>query len=228
MSRIGRPSLAIEAWSLVVSYSLTPDMSFLAWALLLLLLGCIFLVLEFFVPSSGTLGVLAGLSLIAAIVLAFLEGPVQGTAMVVAVSLIVPTACILAVKYWPHTPIGRLILVPRPDRPEEVLPETEGYRGLTQLLGRKGMAKSVMLPGGSVQIDGRAYDAVSEGMPIDPGTAIVVVGVSMQRIIVRPDDSPLPAEVLPDIELPAIESAPATTAATAVEPLQNPFEDPLP
>ena len=205
-------------------------MSFLAWALLLLLLGCIFLVLEFFVPSSGTLGVLAGLSLVGAIVLAFLEGPVQGTVMVIAVSIIVPTACLLAVKYWPHTPIGRLILIPRPERPEEVLPETEAYRGLGQLVGRRGLAKSMMLPGGSVQIDGRIYDAVSEGMPIDPGTAVVVVGVSMQRIFVRPDDSPLPAEVVPDIELPAIESDPAPTATTvaAAETLPNPFEDPLP
>jgi membrane-bound serine protease (ClpP class) len=205
-------------------------MSFLAWALLLLLLGCIFLVLEFFVPSSGTLGVLAGLSLVGAIVLAFLEGPVQGTAMVIAVSVIVPTACLLAVKYWPHTPIGRLILVPRPERPDEVLPETEAYRGLTQLVGRKGLAKSVMLPAGSVQIDGRMYDAVSQGMPIDPGTPVVVVGVSMQRIVVRTDDSPLPAEVVPDIELPPLQAAAPPTAATLAssEPIVSPFEDPLP
>ncbi|HUE71978.1 MAG TPA: NfeD family protein [Pirellulaceae bacterium] len=206
-------------------------MSFLGWALLLLLLGCIFLVLEFFIPSSGTLGVLAGLSLVAAIVLAFLEGPVQGTGMVIAVSIIVPTACLVAVKYWPHTPIGRLILIQRPERPEEVLPETEGYRGLAHLVGRKGQAKSVMLPAGAVQIDGRTYDAVSEGMAIDPGTAVVVVSVSMQRIVVRPDDSPVPAELVPDLEIPSLESSPApetTAAAAQPEPLANPFEDPLP
>lgn len=205
-------------------------MSFLAWALLLLLLGCIFLVLEFFVPSSGTLGILAGLSLVGAIVLAFLEGPVYGTGMVIAVSIIVPSACILAVKYWPHTPIGRLVLVPRPDRPDEVLPQTESYRGLGQLVGRKGMAKSMMLPAGSVQIDGRTYDAVSQGMPIDPGSPVVVVGVSMQRIVVRIDDSPLPAEVVPDLELPPVETSPPPVPATLAssEPLRSPFEDPLP
>ncbi len=207
-------------------------MSFLAWALLLLLLGCIFLVLEFFVPSSGTLGVLAGLSLLGAIVLAFLEGPLQGTAMVIAVSIIVPTACMLAVKYWPHTPIGRLILIQRPERPDEVLPETEAYRGMAQLVGRRGLAKSVMLPGGVVQIDGRSYDAVSEGMAIDQGTAIVVVGISMQHIVVRPDDSPVPAEVVPDLELPPLEAASPTAgpiiATAQSEPLASPFEDPLP
>ena len=104
------------------------------WAIALLVLGLVFLVLEFFIPSSGTLGVLAGLSLIGAIVLAFLEGPVQGTGMVIAVSIIVPTACFLAVKYWPHTPIGRMILIQRPERPEEVLPQTEAYRGLSRVV----------------------------------------------------------------------------------------------
>ncbi len=203
-------------------------MSFLGWALLLLRLGCIFLVLEFFVPSSGTLGVLAGLSLVAAIVLAFLEGPVQGLGMLTAVAIIVPTACMLAVKYWPHTTIGRLILIQRPERPEEVLPETEAYRGLAQLVGRKGQAKSMMLPAGAVQIDGRTYDAVSEGMAIDAGTAVVVVGVSMQHIIVRPDDSPVPAELVPDLAIPALDSTPAPDTTTQPEPLINPFEDPLP
>jgi membrane-bound serine protease (ClpP class) len=206
-------------------------MSFLAWALLLLLLGCIFLVLEFFIPSSGTLGVMAALSLIGAIVLAFLAGPTSGIAMLVAVAVIVPTACILAVNYWPHTPIGRLILIQRPQRPEEVLPETEGYRGLSQLVGRRGLAKSTMLPSGVVQIDGRSYDAVSEGMAIDLGTAVVVVGISMQRIVVRPDDAPVPAEIVPDLDVPELESTPAmenTAAAAGPEPLPNPFEEPLP
>ena len=207
-------------------------MSFLGWALLLLALGCVFLVLEFFIPSSGTLGVLAGLCLVGAIVLAFLQGPAHGTGMLIAVAIIVPTACFLAVKYWPHTPIGRLVLIQRPERPEEVLPETEAYRGLAALVGRKGQAKSVMLPAGAVQIDGRIYDAVSEGMAIDPGMGVVVVGVSMQRIVVRPDDSPVPAELVPDLAIPSLESSPAPEP-TAVqrqppEPLASPFEDPLP
>jgi membrane-bound serine protease (ClpP class) len=208
-------------------------MSFLAWALLLLLLGCVFLVLEFFIPSSGTLGVLAALSFLGAIVMAFLEGPVYGSAVLVAVAVIVPTACVLAVKYWPDTPIGRLILIQRPQSPDEVLPETEPYRGLTTLVGRHGIARSVMLPSGVVQIDGRTYDAVSEGMAIDPGTPVLVVGVSMQRIVVRPDDSPVPAEVVPSLnetvsELPPSAQPTAPAPPRPPEVVPNPFEEPLP
>src|SRR6478672_5973647 len=182
-------------------------MSFLLWALLLLFAGCVFLALEFFVPSSGTLGVLAALSFVAAIVLAFMAGPVYGTATFIAVLVIVPTACILAVKYWPETPIGRMILIQRPQSPDEVLPETEAYRGMQHLVGRHGITKSLMMPGGVVEVDRKSYDAVSDGMAIEPGTRVLVVSISTQRIVVRPDDSiptdnfasePLAARVLPE------------------------------
>ena len=207
-------------------------MSFLLWALVLLFAGCIFLALEFFVPSSGTLGVLAALSFVAAIVLAFMAGPVYGTATFIAVLIIVPTACILAVKYWPETPIGRMILIQRPESPDEVLPETEGYRGLAHLVGRHGLAKSLMMPGGVVEIDHKSYDAVSDGMAIDPGTRIVVVSISTQRVVVRPDDSistdqfaaePLSAQVRPDEPQPAVPSIPPLE--TVMKDFENPFDE---
>ena len=46
-------------------------MDFFTWALILLAFGMVCLVLEFFVPSSGVLGVLCALSLAGAIVLGF-------------------------------------------------------------------------------------------------------------------------------------------------------------
>jgi membrane-bound ClpP family serine protease len=203
-------------------------MSLLFWALVLLLAGCVFLVLEFFVPSSGTLGVLAALSFVAAIVLAFMAGPVYGTATFVAVLIIVPTACLLAVKYWPETPIGRMMLIQRPQSPDEVLPETEAYRGMQHLVGRHGLAKSLMMPGGVVEIDHKSYDAVSDGTAIEPGTRIIVVSISTQRVVVRPDDNiptehfaeePLVAQVLSD------ESDSLPTSSSAAPPLESVMKD---
>lgn len=210
-------------------------MSLLFWALVLLLAGCVFLVLEFFIPSSGTLGVLAALSFVAAIMLAFMAGPVYGTATFVAVLIIVPTACILAVKYWPETPIGRMMLIQRPQSPDEVLPETEAYRGMQHLVGRLGLAKSLMMPGGVVEIDHKSYDAVSDGTAIEPGTRIVVVSISTQRVVVRPDDSisidhfsgPLQAHVLPD-EPPVGSIAPSSelpSTEAVLKDFENPFDD---
>ena len=156
-------------------------------AFALLLLGLIFLVLEFFIPSAGALGTLCALSLLAAIVVGFMAGPWTGATILVIEALVVPAALAAAVKWWPETPIGRQILIPRPKSPDEVLPDNENYRGLKDLVGKRGWARGIMLPSGSVLIDNRPYDAVSEGVPIEAGQTVLVVGVSTQRLVVRPD-----------------------------------------
>lgn len=208
-------------------------MSLLLWALVLLLAGCIFLVLEFFIPSSGTLGVLAALSFVAAIVMAFMAGPAYGTFVFISVLVIVPVACVLAVKYWPETPIGRMILIQRPESPEAVLPQTEAYRGMQHLVGRHGLAKSLMMPGGVVEIDHKSYDAVSDSAAIEPGTRIVVIGISTQRVVVRPDDisqdkfsEPLQAQILAEEPVPSESAAAAELPAeTVLKDFENPFDE---
>ena len=157
------------------------------WAILLLLLGLALLVLEFFIPSGGSLAVLCALSLLAAIVVGFMAGRVTGSLVLLSVVVVVPAALVAAVNWWPNTPIGRMMLIQRPESPDDVLPETHAYRGLKELIGRRGIAKGLMLPSGQVEIDGRSYDAVGEGVAIDPGQLVVVVAISTQRLVVRPD-----------------------------------------
>jgi len=166
----------------------------LVWSILLLVLGLVFLALEFVIPSGGVLGVLCALSFLAAIVVGFFAGPWTGTALLLAVCTIVPLSVSAAVRWWPDTPVGKLMLVERPRSSDEVLPETVAYRGLKDLIGRHGHSKSLMMPGGHVIIEGKTYDAVSEGQPIDPHQPIIVIGISTQRLVVRPD-SPVKAQL---------------------------------
>jgi membrane-bound ClpP family serine protease len=200
-------------------------MDLATWAVLLMLLGFGLLGLEFFVPSGGALGVLCALCLVGAIVLGFLEGRGTGLAILLTECIVVPAAMGIAVRWWPHTPIGRLILVQRPSAPEDVLPETIHYRGLKEFVGRRGLAKGLMLPSGSVVIDGKLFDAVSEGVPIDPGTAVIVVGVSTQRLVVRPDTT-IRAELAETLDY-APELAEPFETAHEVSP-QLPAESPAP
>src|SRR5829696_5451172 len=118
----------------------------LTWAIALLFLGLAFLVLEFFIPSGGALGVVCALSFLAAIVVGFMAGPWTGAIILLAVCIIVPTSVAAAVGWWPETPIGKLMLVGRPRTADEVLPETMAYRGLKDLVGRRGQAKGLMVP----------------------------------------------------------------------------------
>lgn len=161
-------------------------MDLILWSIALLLLGLSMLLLEVFVPSGGVLSFLAVASIIASIVVAFMDGFPSGVIMLGVVTLCVPVLTWSAVRLWPHTPIGKLILARRPAHPDDVLPETEAYRGLRVLIGKRGRAISKMLPGGLVMIAGHKYDAISNGMAIDPDQVVQVIDVRTNRIVVRP------------------------------------------
>lgn len=161
---------------------------------------------------------LCALSLLAAVIVGFMAGPWTGLGILVTEGLVVPAALMAAVKWWPHTPIGRMMLIPRPESPDEVLPETEAYRGLHDLVGRRGTARGVMLPSGTVVINGKPYDAVSEGVPIEAHQTVLVVAVSTQRLVVRPDTT---------IRAELAETTPAAAAAGPGDPLAQQFADPF-
>ena len=162
----------------------------LLWSILLLVLGLGLIALELFVPSGGVLGILAALAIIASIAVAFSGGWVTGVIMLVATMLILPVALAAAVHYWPRTPIGRMMLLETPQSEDEVLSDTPEHRKLKDLIGKRGVAKTKMLPSGAVVIDGRVYDAIGEGMAIDPGQPVRVTAVRTNRIVVVLDDSP--------------------------------------
>lgn len=167
----------------------------LYWSLLLLGLGVALIALELFVPSGGVLGFLAVVSLLAAVWVGYTGGPIMGTAVLVATLIVVPVVVALGLKIWPHTPFGRLILGRGPENPDDVLPKNEAYRGLERLVGRDGMTKTRMLPSGHVIIEGKSYDALTVGMPIEAGEPVRVVDVRTQRLIVRPTvEQPLEQE----------------------------------
>jgi hypothetical protein len=75
-----------------------------------------------------------------------------------------------------------------------------------------------MLPSGSVIIDGKTYDAVSEGVAIEAGQPIMVVSVSTQRLVVRPDTT---------IMAQLAGSSPATSAPESTKPLVPDIPDPF-
>jgi len=162
----------------------------LVWAALLMLVGCALVVMEIFIPSGGVLGFLATASVIAAVVMAFVyHGPTVGMVFVGVAIVAVPSLIALAFKYLPRTPLGKRILLGLPTE-DEVLPKDERKA----LLGKFGVVKSPMLPSGAVVIEGRTFDAVSQGMAIDPGQRVVVIEVKSNRIVVRPaehDERPL-------------------------------------
>lgn len=194
----------------------------LLWASLLLLLAIALVMLEVFVPSGGVIGVMAAISVLGSVGMAFYRSPSTGLMFLVMALFALPIALGVAVKVWPHTPMGRRILPSIPSS-EEVLPDNDHRRGLHELVGKVGRAKSLMLPSGAAEIDGRTVDAVSDGLAIEAGQLVRVVEVHGNRVLVRPATEA-------DARQAARTPAPAAddVLSRSIESIGlDPFEDPI-
>lgn len=163
------------------------------WAIILLVLGILVVLLEFIVPSGGVLGVTAATLLGAGVVVAFMHSLTAGTIALVALAITLPSLFVAFVNIWPSTPLGKRILL-GPQSKQDVLPPEQIQTPYEKLVGRKGTAKTKMLPSGIVLIDGNPFDAVSDGFAIEAGDPVRVIDVRMNRLIIQPFD---PADDLP-------------------------------
>ncbi len=191
-----------------------PGLDPLSWAILLLLIGCGLVVMEIFVPSGGILGFLSTVAILGSLFKAFEHSSTTGFGFIAITLLAVPTAIVLAFKYWPMTPMGKSFLGELPDAAD-----VKPFDPRRELVGRIGIAKSKMLPSGSISIDDHLFDAVSQGPAIDEGQAVIVVEVRANRVIVRPAD---------DDEIRHSGEDPRNLLSTPVEELGfDSLEDPL-
>jgi membrane-bound ClpP family serine protease len=181
-------------------------MSPLVWILLLVMVGLALVLLEVFIPSGGVLGLLAVLALGAGIVTAFVEqGALVGMGVLAGTLLAVPVVLVLAFRWFPATPLGRRVLPPPPSA-DDVLPDLSLRQRLRGLVGRRGRAASELVPWGTVEIDGEACEAMSEGGPIAAGEPVEVVAAQARALVVRVA-AVVPAAVAPAAPAPAAEPA---------------------
>lgn len=179
-------------------------------AILLLLLGLALLMIEVFIPSGGLIMITALASLGGSVYFAytawFQSDPSTWWTYVVGTTVSIPATVVGAFYLLQKTPLGRRILLEGPAS-DEVRPFSAEEAHLRQLIGRTGTTLSMLAPGGLVNVDGERLHCESEGIVIDPGQAVVVVGVTGNRVIVRPTAEAVPSEseggeVL-DFEFPA-------------------------
>lgn len=160
------------------------------WALVLLAIGLFVIVMELFIPSAGILGVLATVLILSSVVLGFMQGFGSGGLILLIVVIAVPALLVSMVKIWPHTPLGKMILL-KDLKPEDILPNSSHYQRTEGMVGSLGVAQTKMLPSGIVIIDGEKFDAISDGFAVDEGGAVKVIAVRENRIYVEPYDGTL-------------------------------------
>lgn len=159
----------------------------LLWAVGLILLGAVLGTLELFIPTAGLLGIGAVISLVAGIFVAFSHSTLAGFVAIGVVACGGPLFFLLAVRWWPHTPIGRRILNLPPDDLGGVhLFGDERIAELRKLIGRVAVAKTDLLPSGLIEIDNQRLDAVVSGTAVNRGDAVEIFSVEAGKIRVRP------------------------------------------
>lgn len=148
----------------------------------LLVAGFILLVLETVLPGivAGVAGVLL---VLAANAVAYLDVGVKAGNWTLALSSVLLVAITVAyVKFLPHSPFARLFVSNR------VIAEPPSTSA--GLIGRSGVAETVLRPSGVALIDGRRVDVRSEGPLIEKGAAIRVISADGMSVVVTHDTDP--------------------------------------
>jgi membrane-bound ClpP family serine protease len=161
------------------------------WPILLLSLGLSLAVLEVFFPTAGIFAFFSGSAMLGAILLGFQSSPYVGVTITGVAVVGVPILVSLGFRLWPHTFVGRQVLLEVP-RSEDVLPDEAHRRQMKSLIGRLGMAKCRMLPSGAISIEGQTLDATSEGMVIEAGQTVRVIKIEAKRLVVRAVEEEIP------------------------------------
>jgi membrane-bound ClpP family serine protease len=161
---------------------------YLTLAVILIGIGLVMLVGEFFLPTGGVF-IVAGLGLVmvAVGVVLYYGEPTEAAATMVGVCLGVPVVWNLGM-YAYRKAGGRLGL--RSDSLSQTVADDPEIAGLERLKGKVGKTVTPMRPSGSVELDGRRVDAITEGMMIAPGEWVRCVDVRAGRVIVRKIDAP--------------------------------------
>ena len=140
--------------------------------------GLAAIIVEFFVPAAGLIGVLGLGSIVGGIVLAYIRyGTGVGAAFLIGTVVITPAVIALYFKLFPRSFVGRWLILRGEERPEESL--------YTELAGKTGSALTSLRPSGTALIGGIKHSVVTAGEYIERGEQIMVSKVEGNRIVVR-------------------------------------------
>ena len=150
------------------------------WILVGLILGVILLCAEVYVPG-GILGAIGIVLLVASLIGVFARyGATVGGYYLAGVAAVVAAGMYLMSRYVPHSRFARSMFLRT---------EQRGYHStsedLSPLLGKEGVALTLLRPSGKALIDGRRIDVVTEGALVEKGAPVRVMEVEGARVVVR-------------------------------------------
>lgn len=167
------------------------------WEILIFIVGLILLVVEIFViPGFGVFGILGIVFIVSSLVLAMIfninfnfsftsSTIVFQKIMLVMVSLTVG----FGLSIWlgrklilANTRFGSIALKTELSKEDGYLSQGEGF---FHLVGKEGIAQTILRPSGKIEIEGNQYDAVANYGIIERGTPIKVLKFENSQLIVQ-------------------------------------------
>ncbi|MBN1555593.1 MAG: hypothetical protein JXA11_12680 [Phycisphaerae bacterium] len=149
---------------------------------LCLLAAAVCFLLEVCTPSFGVLAFLGLASFAGAVVFGFRINMFVGMMVILGCLIVTPIYLYFLVKLLPKTPLGkRLFLRAAPDATNDAAPESAI---LASLVGKTGVAETLLRPSGVVKIEGRRYDALAEHGMIEKGESIRILRAGGTDVVV--------------------------------------------
>ena len=150
-------------------------------AILLFVFGIIFLLVEAFLPGFGIFGISGLVAVIIAIVLAA-ASTTSGIYMLLISLFIAGIASFLAYKYFQRKGALKSFILSESATREAGYSSSADY---SYLLGKEGKTVTPLRPSGTVEIEGKRYDTVSESGYLDSSETVEIIKVEGYRIVVR-------------------------------------------
>lgn len=192
------------------------------WSILLLIFGLTTLIAEIFIPSGGALAVITVMAIVGSLVLSAVAwlwtAPLFFAAHFSLVLVLVPLCLLGALELLPRTRAGKRMILEGPNGDRLKAPQASTEEKLASLVGRRGLARTSLSPGGYVSIGDARYSAISGESLIDPGTHIIVTGVRGSTLVVSPS---MTAPEVPESIAAAPEELPTSSGEAGTMPPAN-------
>lgn len=155
-------------------------------AIICLIMGVIFIIIEIFEPGFGVFGILGGILAVAGIVLRVIVGDGNAFAQIFILlfiyMIIIVVAFLIMVFASKRGWLKRSPLIMKSTAVSETF--SAGTENYNSLIGKRGVATTDLRPTGKVSIDGGLYDVVTDGFYIKKDESVVVSNVEGGKITV--------------------------------------------
>lgn len=148
----------------------------------LFVIGLLLLAAEMFVPGFGIIGG-AGLIMVVIGIVLTAETVLEAVVMVVILLLLVALAVFFVLRSAKKGKLSKKLVLWSSARREN------GFTSNTDnsaMVGKEGVAITILRPAGTGEFDGQRLDVVTEGAFLEQGSRILIIRTEGRRIIVRP------------------------------------------